>query len=86
MNSNHLKFVIALKNIIYLSQIGLSLILPIVGSIILAVFIKNYFNLSYIVVFIGIILGLGISASNMIFFIKRILKEAKKSENKYKRI
>lgn len=82
MNNKNLNFIMAIKHIVYLSEFGLSLVLPIVIFVFLGFFLKNHFEWNNIVVFIFLVVGIACSVINMIFFIKKILKDSNKKFGK----
>lgn len=69
-----------LKNIAYLTQVGLSLATPLVLCIWGAVWLRDRFSLGDWVVLAGIILGLGGAASSFVSFARYVSREAGKPD------
>lgn len=71
-----------IKNVAFLGQLGLSLIMPVLLCIALCVFLINRFNIGIWIYIPGFVLGLG--ASFMTAY-KFYLSEAKKSKKEEKK-
>lgn len=70
----------AFKNLVFLSQIGLSLVLPIILFLMLASYLQTRFSLGTWVMPVALILGLISGGSSFISFLRYMYNEAKKSE------
>lgn len=70
----------AVKNLAFLSQIGLSLVLPIVLFLMLASYLQNKFGMGDWTTLVALILGLVSGVSSFISFLRYAYNEAKKSE------
>lgn len=69
-----------LKNITFLTQVGLSLAAPLVLCIWGTVWLRDRFSLGDWVVLAGIVLGLGGAASSFISFARYVSREARKPD------
>ena len=69
-----------LQNLTYLTQLGLTIALPLVFCIFGASWLQKRFNLGSWIVLVGIILGIGSAACSLFGFIKTMSKKAKKSQ------
>ena len=69
-----------LKNLTYLTQLGLTIALPLVFCIFGASWLQKRFELGSWIVLLGIILGIGSAACSLLEFIKTMNKKAKKSQ------
>ena len=59
----------------YITQFGLSMVSPIILCLILALWLKNTFNMGTWVVIVAILFGAGSSCVTMLNFIKIVKKE-----------
>lgn len=72
------------KYVVYISQLGISLILPVVLCVLLGTYIKNKFELGDWVMLVSILLGISVAARNFYVFMLFVTKKAKESEEKHK--
>lgn len=82
MKGKNAQFYRALKNITYISQVGLSLITPIIICIMGARWIQNTFEFGNWIVLLGIFVGLLSGISSFISTMQLIIKEVEKEEKK----
>ncbi len=64
-----------LKSLAMLTQIGLQIFVPIASCIILTGWLQRYYHLGNWVILVGIVLGVGAGASNLMSVIKRFTKK-----------
>ncbi len=64
----------------WLTQLGLSVALPLCGFVFLAVWLRNYFDLGNWVVFVGAGLGLYCSATGFLSTLRALSKMAEEKE------
>ena len=64
-----------LRAISHITQFGLDMVTPIVLCTIIAVWLKNKFNIGNWIVIVAIILGIAAAALNMMKFIKTVNRE-----------
>ena len=73
-----------LSLIVWLTQLGLSVVMPIAGFVLLAVWLRQQFSLGAWVVVVGAVLGLVCSVEGLRNFLKameRMAKEKKEEES-----
>ena len=73
----------ALQNLLWISQLGVSLITPPLVCIWGAYWLQNHFSLGGWIMILGIILGFGAAASSGMAFYRMVLRQAKKKEEKH---
>ncbi|MFZ2539637.1 MAG: AtpZ/AtpI family protein [Oscillospiraceae bacterium] len=71
-----------MKSAVEVTQLGFSVVTPIVLLTILGVYLKNRFNLSDYVVIIFVLLGLCGGINSFVLFVKRYLKNLDKDKHK----
>ena len=71
-----------MKNMSYLTQVGLSIATPIVLCILGAVWLQNRFGLGGWVLILGILLGVGGGISSLFQLYRMALKDPKKQDGK----
>lgn len=69
-----------LQNLTYLTQVGLTIAIPLILCIFGASWLQQKFDLGGWVVLVGIILGIGGAVSSLAEFIKMGNRQAKKNE------
>lgn len=69
-----------LRHIVMLTQFGLSIVLPLVLSILLARYLTVRFSLGGWVMLLGIFLGLGGAVSGLVKGLKQLQREADRDE------
>ena len=73
---NHKGFYRALRNLVYLTQLGLNLIVPMLLCVWGSTWLKNQFALGNWVVLVGILVGLLASVTNVIRFYRMAMSQA----------
>ena len=83
MHKNNKNVYHSVKYFTFLSQIGISVIIPVFLCIFGATWLKNTFELGNWVVLVGILLGLGGGAISMIKYMKVAIRDAERSQDGY---
>ena len=69
--------------LVWITQLGLTVALPLAGFVFIAVWLKNYFNLGAWIIIVGVVFGLVCAVNGLISSLKAlslITKDKKKSK------
>ena len=75
----------AARHLVWLTQFGLSIAVPLVVSILIAVWLRQHFGLGGWVVAVGVIVGLFGAVSGLVTSLRAIDRQAGEKEDRHKK-